>query len=132
MVLHTKVARLHRRTKERESRWWNTLPKKQMKEKKKKNKNKKEQLHQLVKGTVTFIDLFRAVRISRSTSLLWIPSHELKYPVICNIGRTVHHNSAHKYSAVIMRRKKLKDVHLNPIFPVSLEKREVLKVKKTD
>jgi len=31
-----------------------------------------------------------------------------------------------------MRRKKLKDVHLNPIFPVSLEKREVLKVKKTD
>lgn len=62
---------------------------------------------------VRLIYLFRAIKMFRSTSLLWIPSHELKYPVICNIERTAHHNSPHKYSGVIMRKNKLKAVRLS-------------------
>lgn len=42
------------------------------------------------------------------------------------------YNSPHKYSAVIMKKKKLKDVHLNPVFPVSFEEKAALEVKKTD
>lgn len=80
------------------------------------NKMKSKEVHLLKRRMrrqklVCLIYLFRAIKTFRSTSLLWIPSHELKYPVICNIERTAHHNSAHKYLS--WEKNKLKAVYLS-------------------
>lgn len=102
------------------------------------NKMKSKEMHLLKRRMrrqklVCLIYFFRAIKTFRSTSLLWIPSHELKYPVICDIERTAHHNSAHKYSILIMRKKKVEGCSsLNPVFPKSLKKRQVLKVRKAN